>query len=283
MNEKNCKINIADVNLSVNWSENNVGVIYNFPQTLDRYNNTHTHPMYEVFFVSSGTFTVITHTKKVECPNSIVIIPPGLTHCTVTNSSKLSVLYFRLERSESDSKTKLFSHLSEVLSNDVTVLPNDENVDFYVKRIAEMQGDSVLSSESLPHLMSLLFADVFLKLAPVSKPTSTEKHRNYVKAIEDYLAHHYNEKVLITDLAKLLYLSPKQVARIIRKEYNCTFSERITSHRLGIACMLLVRSDLEINKIAASVGYEYTNPFYTNFKKAYGMTPSEYRANAERQ
>jgi YesN/AraC family two-component response regulator len=119
------------------------------------------------------------------------------------------------------------------------------------------------------------------ELVPSADTSGGEKHRNYISAIQDCLTYRYNEKLLITDLAELLYLSPKQVSRIIRKEYNCSFSEMLTAHRLDVACMLLLRSDIDVNKIAASVGYEYSANFFKHFKKAYGITPAEYRKRAQ--
>ena len=280
MNESKYKIHIADLLLSVSCQTASLGVVYSFPQSLDSYNHTHIHPTYEIFFVSSGTLNVFTPTKRLECLNSIVIIPPGLSHCTATYESKISVMNFKISQAQGSGASPLFSRLSDALADEITVLPIDERIAFYLKSIQEMKADSFLSKEGLPHLISLLFADIFSRIAPTSNAAVTEKHQNYVKAIEEYLTYHYNEKLLVSDFAKLLYLSPKQIARIIRKEYDCTFSEMITAHRLGIACMLLVRTDIEVNEIASSVGYEYPANFHVHFKKAYGMTPAEYRRQA---
>jgi AraC-like DNA-binding protein len=279
MNKESCKIELADLKLLVEWSGNRLFAVDSNASEEDRYNDTHTHPMFEVFFVSEGTLTVITHKSKIECRNSIVVIPPYLPHCTLSKHTRVSVMYFRLEQAQKSHDIKLFSPLSERLSKDITILDINDGRALYVQKIWELQNDNFFADERLDRLTYLLFTDIISELAPPPVPTSGEKHRNYLKTIQDHLTYHYNEKVLITDLAELLYLSPKQVSRIIRKEYNCSFSEMLTAHRLNVARMLLLRSDIDVNKIAALVGYEYPANFFKHFKKAYGITPAEYRKN----
>lgn len=277
MNEKNFKIELADIRFLVEWTGNRIAVTNTTTSEKDRYNDTHTHTAYEVFFITDGALTVITHNKKLECRNSIVIIPPQLPHCTFANNAKASVMYFKLEQTPKNEKAKLFDKVIERLSSNITTLEINESRAFYIKKSSELKAEDFFADERLWSLLTLLFADIVSELSPPPKANGKEKHKNYVNAIQDYLSFHYNEKLPITDLADFLYLSPKQVARIIRKEYNCTFSEMLTSHRLEVARMLLVRSDIEINKIAAQVGYEYPANFFKHFKKAYGIPPAEYR------
>jgi AraC-like DNA-binding protein len=282
MNQESCKIELADIKLYLEWSKTRFSVIDSNISEEDRYVDTHTHPTFEVFFVTDGELKVITHKNKIECRNSIVIIPPYLPHCTAANHTRVSVMYFKLEQTKKNAELMLFSQLSKVLSENITVLPINEERSFYLKKADELQNAEFFSNERFEHLIYLLFTDVISELAPPQKATAGEKHRNYIKSIQDYLTFHYNEKLPITDLAELLYLSPKQVARIIRKEYNCTFSEMLTAHRLEVACMLLIRSDMDVNKIALQVGYEYPANFFKHFKKIYGITPAEYRRSAQK-
>ena len=53
----------------------------------------------------------------------------------------------------------------------------------------------------------------------------------------------------------------------------------LTRYRMQYAATLLKTTDLTINKIAASVGYNSISHFSDAFKKETGFTPSKYKTN----
>ena len=101
--------------------------------------------------------------------------------------------------------------------------------------------------------------------------------QRYTNRIDLFIAEHYREKIRLSDLAETLYLCPKQVTRIIRKNYGCSFSDLVRDHRLRLARAMLESTEESISSIARAVGFEYENYFYTLFRKAYTITPAEYR------
>ena len=60
------------------------------------------------------------------------------------------------------------------------------------------------------------------------------------------------------------------------------FIDYVTQHRMTKAKELLRESDMKINEIAESVGYQ-PSYFIRIFKKTEGMTPGQYRENADGQ
>ena len=102
-------------------------------------------------------------------------------------------------------------------------------------------------------------------------------HSRYVSLIEAYVQKNYAEKINLSTLAGELYLSTKQVSRIIKKEYDCTFSELINRKRMSAACMLLKNTDMKISDIIKQLNYTSENYFYVLFKKYYGVSPRNYR------
>lgn len=281
MNSINTKIEIADVKLQIEWAKNKI-LSNDLPTSeTEQYRNTHIHATFELFFIKNGELNVITHNNKLQCRNSIVIVPPQLYHCTVSNNAEIGVINFKIKQGQKDGCTSIFKRIEKQLSSTVTVLPLDETVYFYLTQLNDLQGDKFLSEERSTKLLFLIFSEIFSKLCETPLLYKGEKHQDYVQKIENYLSAHYAEKLLILDLAKLLYLSTKQVSRIIKKEFNCTFPSLVNTHRLGVAKMLLLRSDIEVNKIAQMVGFEYSTNFYNNFKKTYGVSPNEYRKIGE--
>ena len=78
-------------------------------------------------------------------------------------------------------------------------------------------------------------------------------------------------------MAEHVYLSTKQISRIIKKEYGCTLSQLVTDKKLAAAKKLLKDTDMKIGEIALAVNLGAENYFYLLFKKKYNQTPLQYR------
>ena len=153
---------------------------------------------------------------------------------------------------------------------------------FYVDQFAQRTSRS--GDEALTHLLFLLFHRLFKKLDPPLEDrvndTAKPKPNKYIHRIDAYIVGK-NGDVTLEELARVIYLSSKQVSRIIRKEYGCSFPMLLSQHKLMTACMLLKYTDLPVSQIASEVGYAYENYFFKQFKGAYGMTPLQYRRKSK--
>ncbi|NOX89083.1 MAG: helix-turn-helix transcriptional regulator [Calditrichaeota bacterium] len=80
-------------------------------------------------------------------------------------------------------------------------------------------------------------------------------------------------------LAKQLRVSTNILSQVINVNYNKSFFEFLSHHRINLAKSLLsdpARKD-NISEIAFEVGYNSLSAFNTAFKKATGCTPSQYK------
>ena len=100
---------------------------------------------------------------------------------------------------------------------------------------------------------------------------------NNIGNIEVFINRNINKKITLKDVSKSIFLSEKQISRIIEKEYGCTFSELLTEKRLAIAEVLLKTTDMNISDIDAQTFYGTESYFYTVFKNKYGVSPLKYR------
>jgi AraC-like DNA-binding protein len=172
-----------------------------------------------------------------------------------------------------------FKKLMDRLTEGIVSLSLSDDERFYLNKLNEAWELPHLS-DTIPHLFALLFGGIFARLLPMDTkalPAPTAKYGKHLNTIDAFLALHYSEPIQLSDLANALFLCPKQTSRIVQKAYGCSFSELINRQRLGAACTMLQYTDLEIKEIAAQVGYEYDNYFYTVFRKAYKVTPTQYR------
>lgn len=242
----------------------------------------HEHSSHEVFFVLDGTLTISDGKKKNDYENSLIIIPPRFNHYTVSNVSNGYCLYFRIERN-TKSRKDIFTSVCESLNRRINAIRIDEDLAFYIRHLAYNIENNVSDEDNL-HLITLLFSSVFKHFASETKMSeniSTQKHAKYIFTIDNYIDDHYTERICLEDLAKELFLCPRQVSRIINKEYGCSLSTLVNRRKLNVARMLIKNTNLDISDIASMVGYEYGNYFFTLFKKEYGMSPQRYRESLD--
>lgn len=64
---------------------------------------------------------------------------------------------------------------------------------------------------------------------------------------------------------------------LVKEHTGRTFLELVTDIRLQKSVTLLLFSEQSVEEISENIGYKSTASFYHHFRKAYGMTPNEYR------
>ena len=95
--------------------------------------------------------------------------------------------------------------------------------------------------------------------------------------IDDYFEKHFAGGGGKEELARQLYLSPRQLARLLQKEYGMGYQEKLLGARMDCAAKLLRTTKLPISRIAEQVGYQSEPAFFKAFARHYGMTPHTYR------
>jgi len=100
---------------------------------------------------------------------------------------------------------------------------------------------------------------------------------NKIEYALDYIREHFNEEIVINDLAARLDMSPSYFSSMFKKEVGQSTMQYITALRMERAKAYLTDSDLSVAVIAKNVGYEDSQYFFRVFKKTIGMTPLQYR------
>lgn len=115
-----------------------------------------------------------------------------------------------------------------------------------------------------------------------SKLSETEKNK-IINQLEDFIKRddkpYLNEKISLTEVSKLLKVSPQNLSQVINEKTNYNFNDFINFHRIEESKRLLTSpsfSKLTIDAIAQKAGFNSKSAFYTAFKKHTGMTPKEF-------
>jgi transcriptional regulator GlxA family with amidase domain len=92
-----------------------------------------------------------------------------------------------------------------------------------------------------------------------------------------FIDQHIDTPLHLGQLSKLARMGCTKFKEDFRLAYGMPVSKYITSRRVSHAKNLLAKRNLSIAEVARSVGYRKPGSFSEVFKKACGISPSEYR------
>ncbi|MBQ6979529.1 MAG: helix-turn-helix domain-containing protein [Clostridia bacterium] len=278
---------IGDAKLSVYYSEKG------FPLKNIWSELTHFHAYHEIHIILDGEATVEINGKPVIVKKGdTLVLCPKVSHYTVKSTENIlrfGFLFDFLTSGESKDKIGGFSeydYYKNVLKSikEYIVIRNDKII-ATLKRMLEV-GDFAEKRHVTEILFSLLWTDI---LEEVRKNIDNKKSdykdlehsiatdKDYKIHAEEFFYNRYKERVTINDLAKSLYLSVSQTARVVRRVFGMSFKEVLLKQRIENAVMLIEKGNLSFDEIALDSGYNSYNGFFSAFKKYTGQTPEEYK------
>jgi len=98
-----------------------------------------------------------------------------------------------------------------------------------------------------------------------------------ISAVKNYIADHMHEDITLSSLAEKFHFSPQYLSKRFKEMYNSTVIHYVTQLRMEKAGSLLKHTELSVQEIAKTIGYEDDNYFGKVFRKYYGTSPTQYR------
>lgn len=92
-----------------------------------------------------------------------------------------------------------------------------------------------------------------------------------------YVMANISAQCRLSDVAKVLVVSPEYLSRNFHEEMGVTFMNFVKMVKMENACNLLKKTDMKVYEIAQSLGYENDKYFCNIFRDVMGMSPKKYR------
>ena len=130
--------------------------------------------------------------------------------------------------------------------------------------------------------VDIIVRNILLELAQhYYRKASVESARQNINpkilAAQQYIDQNYNHSLTLDEVARYVDLNATYFRHLFKEDIRISFKEYITHLRLSNARLLLMDSDMSINRIIEEVGYTNISQFYRIFRQHYHMTPAEYR------
>ena len=93
-----------------------------------------------------------------------------------------------------------------------------------------------------------------------------------------YIKNHLTDNLTVKSTADALLVNANYLSGKFHREVGMTFTDFVNQQRTEQAASLLRRTNMQIQQIAAAVGYNNTSYFSRQFVRFFGLTPKAYRS-----
>jgi AraC-like DNA-binding protein len=132
-------------------------------------------------------------------------------------------------------------------------------------------------------MMALLARTTSYRLLSSAQMQSSEDEDSLAKinTVFNYITENYGGPISADMLAARLGMSHTKFSRFFRKATGNSFTDFVNQIRINKACQLLMNTDRYVTNICYDVGFNNVANFNRRFLEMKGVTPKEFRLQAE--
>ena len=160
----------------------------------------------------------------------------------------------------------------------VTRLFIEKNMQFTIALMLQEQYNTLIecetSVEGLEALMKRFALDAIERVRGLRENNLSDP---MIRKCDEYITIHFKENLTLGKLADILGVNPDVLSRKFIRETGESVPDSIRRHKMEEAERLLRITDDSIALIGNLIGYKTASQFSQTFKRAFGVTPSEYR------
>lgn len=152
-----------------------------------------------------------------------------------------------------------------------------KNIDPYIINLISEHYARKIELSNKIDILKEIFKDMIRQYCKLINDYKLDKHSDLVNRAINYIRLNSNYDISVSSIAKELFIHPSHLARKFKDETQNTISEYINEIRIKDAKFMLKTTELKIEEIAYTVGFNDTKYFSRIFKKTTDMPPSKYR------
>ena len=247
---------------------------------------THNHSHHELLLILGGNALSQTGDNILNIDeNQCVFVPAKTIHSNYTTNSSAYIisLAFTFKKVKTTSKAQsLLTFFSKIFNQPTPLLiKNSKNIlDNYNKIKSIFENIDMFSHFQIQTLLQEIILDLASNIQKQTKINFNIENFSYGKNLPFLINKSINSYLgtkSLTQIAKDLFVSKRQLERYIKKTFGTTFVERRTFLRIEAAKKLLTNSDASIEEIIDQVGFSNKSYFYKKFYEHTGFSPGDYR------
>lgn len=147
---------------------------------------------------------------------------------------------------------------------------------YQVDRLSNEIGFEIEQLKNISQL-SDFFSNVIRRYCRLVQEHAYPNLRPLTNLAVTYIKEHLADYLTVKDTAKALTINANYLSSLFHKDMGITFIDFVNKERTNQAAALLRHTNLQIQQIASTVGYNNTSYFAKQFVRFQGISPSQYR------
>ncbi len=244
----------------------------------------HIHAMPELFIALKGEAVISSDFGKRQITGrNACLIPPQLYHdvACVSSYNRIALLFVFRKTSSGTDILDIYSAFCELLLRREPFITEYDPT--FLESIFRCLNDApALRYEKIKHIISLIFLEMIHRsnTAKVYDKALFIKKNGYYETINAFDAEFeecLSQNKSFRELCDALFMSERQVSRMVTAEYGKNIVELRNEIRMRRAVFYLKNTSLSISQIAETLHYSTPESFLVVFKKYYRKTPGAMR------
>lgn len=252
----------------------------------------HMHSNYEFHFIKEGKGIVILNGTEYRLEaGSFYLTGPGVVHKQIADNVQPMVEYAMKCDLAFDTSGKGISrhsaaeykYMLDMLNTKSAQVVNDSNnlCELFERVLEEVRNKRAGFYAQIKNIvMQIIIAaarnyDKWDTIGYQIPKRDIAKYR--MDIIRSYTTDNYFKNITCKELADQLFLSTRQLNRIVREQTGCSVHDFILSQRIEKVKGLLLNTELKLSQIAENTGFSSEFHLSNAFKKWLGISPAAFR------
>jgi len=255
------------------------------------------HNFWEFVYVDKGEIEVMADTKGYKLKQGEIIfhkpnefhnvwangvVAPNIIIITFKCNSKAMKFFEQKIFNLGDTEKNLLAQIINEVRKTYKAEKSDEQHMLKKKEGALFASEQYIKLHLELFLINLVRKGTSIKSeSRLSLATKERSENNMVEMIKNYMKENINKNLSFEDIYKFCGLSSTTLKVMFKEKTNYGVMEYFRNLKIEEAKKYIREDNLNFTEIAEKLGYNSIHYFSRHFKKATGMTPSEYASSVK--
>lgn len=254
----------------------------------------HTHDYYEFYFFIAGDVSMSIRGESFHLKTGdLVVIPPKVPHNPIIHDENKYYQRFVFWMSTDYcnrliAESSAYGYILQRAMVNKNYVYHFEQIAFNALQskifnlIQEIHQERFGKAAMINLHVSELALDINRAAYEMEHPVKIREEASLYQNLVTYIDTHITDELSLDEIAGQFYVSKYHISHLFKDNLGLSIHQYILKKRLNLFRDFM-RESGEINEAYLSCGFSDYSSFYRAFKKEYGISPSEYRAEILKQ